>query len=138
MRVHLAKLLAGAALTTLLVALPSRAAAQEVTTHRVVISLNEQGELQYSLDPVVAYPGDRVVFSAPGMQSWTVTFRGATPFADRVISGTGTQERNVPILPNTAAGTYSYDVSVTRDGETVVEDPDIIVRDRGGDAKPGS
>ena len=115
---------------------PSSTEAQEVAIHRVVISLDAQGGLQYSLNPVVAYPGDRVIFSAPGMDSWSVTFPEATPFANRTISGNGTQERNVPILPDAAAGTYKYDVSVTVDGRTVTEDPDIIVRGRGDPTPP--
>lgn len=125
-------LISGLLLALTFVVLPTRAEAQGgVTVHRVVISLDQNGSLRYSLNPVIAYPGDRVVFSAPGMDSWTVTFQGQTPFQNRVIGGTGSDQRNVPILPTAATGRYKYDVSVTVDGRTVTEDPDIIVRGRG-------
>lgn len=132
MRFRFPPLLALTLLAAAFAGTPRNLAAQEAGVHQVVISLNpETGALQYSLNPVVAFPGERVVFSAPGMDSWTVTFQGATPFANREISGTGEDVRNVPILPAAAAGTYKYDVSVTVGGRTVTEDPEIIVRPPG-------
>ena len=135
MKFRLAALAPAVALAALL-AVPSAGAGQEATTHTVVISFNDQGELQYSLDPVIAYPGDRVVFRAVGIQSWTITFPDGTPFSERTISATGDQARTMPILPNAAVRSYAYDVSATRNGETVIEDPEIIVRDRGNGTPP--
>lgn len=137
MRVGTPKAVLGAVLVPLLLALPARAEAQEPpetpepVVHEVVISVDvSTGVLSYSLDPVEAMARDRVVFSAPGVESWTVTFTGETPFQDRVITGNGEQSRNVPILPTAAVGTYKYAVSVTVGGRTFTQDPEIIVRDR--------
>jgi plastocyanin len=127
------------ALVTTLLALPSTVEAQEPAVYQVVISVDPStGALSYSQDPVIAYPGDRVVFSAPGVSTWTVTFHGETPFSNREISGTGEQSRNVPILPTAATGSYAYDVSVTVGDRTFVEDPEIIVRARDEGASPPS
>jgi len=105
--------------------------AQQPEVHQLVISVDVQtGELSYSHDPLLAYPRDRIVFSAPGVDEWTVTFTGDTPFSNRVIRGRGDQSRNVPVLPAAAIGSYKYDVSVTVDGVTFTEDPEIIIRDR--------
>ena len=103
----------------------------------VVISFDvSTGTMSFSLDPVVVEQGrgDRIVFSAPGVESWRVSFAegSATPFQNRVIQGNGQQSRNVPILPNAAPGTYKYDVSVTVGGETHTVDPEIVVRPRRG------
>jgi hypothetical protein len=101
----------------------------------VVISFDTSTEtMAFSLDPVVveAGRGDRIVFSAPGVESWEVSFAegSETPFRNRVISGTGRQSRNVPILPNVEPGSYKYDVSVTVGGQTYSVDPEIVVRPR--------
>lgn len=103
----------------------------------VVISFDASaGTLSFSLDPVVVEQGrgDRIVFSAPGVESWRVSFaeESRTPFRNRVIEGNGRQSRNVPILPEAAPGTYKYDVSVTVGGETYTVDPEIVVRPRRG------
>ena len=120
-----------------MLAFPGRAEAQNrpetprPVVHEVVISVDPStGVLSYSLDPVEAIHRDRVVFSAPGVESWSVTFTGETPFENRVITGSGEQSRNVPILPTVAVGTYKYNVSVTVGGQTFTQDPEIIVRDR--------
>lgn len=111
--------------------LPVGLFAQQPQVHEVVIGVDvATGELSYSLDPVVAFRGDRVVFSAPGVESWTVRFPEDTPFGNREITGSGEQSRTVPILPAAAFQSYKYDVSVTVGGETFTEDPEIIVRDR--------
>lgn len=103
----------------------------------VVISFDTSSEAwSFSLDPVVVEQGrgDRIVFSAPGVDSWSVSFPegSATPFQNRVIQGNGRQSRNVPVLPEAAAGTYKYDVSVTVGGRTYTVDPEIVVRPRRG------
>lgn len=105
--------------------------------HEVVFSVDQRtGEISFSLDPVIVEQGrgDRIRFSATGVDSWAVSFAegSATPFSNRVIEGTGEQPRNVPILPNVATGTYKYDVSVTVGGSTWTVDPEIIVRARRG------
>jgi hypothetical protein len=101
----------------------------------VVISFDAATEtMSFSLDPVVVEQGrgDRIVFSAPGVESWTVSFAegSETPFRNRVISGNSRQSRNVPILPNAEPGTYKYDVSVTVGGQSYTVDPEIVVRPR--------
>lgn len=101
--------------------------------HQVMIFVNDDGSLSYSQDPVYAYPGDMVIFSAPGSSSWSVTFTGETPFANREIRGNGNQSRRVPVLPTAAAGSYFYVASVQMGDEIYEEDPEIIVRGRGDD-----
>ena len=101
----------------------------------VVISFDAStGTMAFSMDPVVVEQGrgDRIVFSAPGVESWRVSFAegSATPFQNRVIEGNGRQSRNVPVLPNAEPGTYKYDVSITIGGETHTVDPEIVVRPR--------
>lgn len=103
----------------------------------VVISFDAATEsMSFSLDPVVveAGRGDRIVFSAPGVERWEVSFAegSQTPFRNREIRGNGRQSRNVPILPNVEPGSYKYDVSVTVGGQTYTVDPEIIVRPRRG------
>ena len=102
----------------------------------VVISFDPSSEsMSFSLDPVVveAGRGDRIVFSAPGVERWVVSFaeRARTPFRTREIRGNGRQSRNVPILADVEPGSYKYDVSVTVGGQTRTVDPEIIVRPRG-------
>jgi hypothetical protein len=127
---HLARaLVAGLCLAT-------AAAAQDgPQVFNVVISFDTSTEtMSFSLDPVVVEQGrgDRIVFSAPGVESWEVSFAegSRTPFQNRVISGNGRQSRNVPVLPNAEPGTYKYDVSVTVGGQSYTVDPEIVVRPR--------
>jgi hypothetical protein len=122
-------LLAGAVLAT------SGAAQDRPQVFDVVISFDTStGTMSFSLDPVVVEQGrgDRIVFSAPGVEAWEVSFAegSETPFRNRVISGTGRQSRNVPVLPDVEPGSYKYDVSVTVGGETYTVDPEIVVRPR--------
>lgn len=103
----------------------------------VVISFDPSSErMSFSMDPVVveAGRGDRIVFSAPGVERWVVQFAegSQTPFRNRQIRGNGRQSRNVPILADAAPGSYKYDVSVTVGGQTYTVDPEIIVRPRRG------
>ena len=123
-------LLSAAALAMILA--PAAVLAQgPPAVHEVMIFVNDDGSLSYSQDPVYAYPGDMVVFSAPGSSSWSVTFTGETPFANRQIGGPGDQSRRVPVLPTAAAGSYFYVASVQMGDITYEEDPEIIVRGRG-------
>lgn len=122
-------LVAGAVLAT------SSAAQDRPQVFDVVISFDTSTEtMSFSLDPVVVERdrGDRIVFSAPGVESWEVSFAegSETPFRNRVISGTGRQSRNVPILPGVEPGSYKYDVSVMVGGERYTVDPEIVVRPR--------
>ena len=127
---HLAWVLAlGACLAT------AGAAQDRPQVFDLVISFDAATQtMSFSLDPVVVEQGrgDRIVFSAPGVESWEVSFAegSRTPFQNRVISGTGRQSRNVPILPEAEPGSYKYDVSVTVGGETYTIDPEIVVRPR--------
>ena len=105
------------------------AAAQ--TEHVVDISVDPStGVITVQPDTVIATRGDRVRFVGEGVDSWTVTFAEASPFANRVITGTaegGPAARVVPILPNAAYRGYKYDVSVTVGEETWTVDPEIVV-----------
>ncbi|HSM05526.1 MAG TPA: hypothetical protein VK858_12990 [Longimicrobiales bacterium] len=112
---------------------PAQLMAQEPLVHEVVITVDDEGQVVFSLDPVVAIPGDRVVFSAPGAESFTIDFPEGTPFQNRTITGTGQQPRNVPIPSGKVREQpYKYDVAVVIGGTTYTRDPEIIVRDRRG------
>jgi hypothetical protein len=114
--------------------LPGTSAAQDgPQVFDVVISFDPSTEtMSFSLDPVVVEQGrgDRIVFSAPDVESWRVAFaEGApSPLRSRVVQGSGRQSRNVPVVPEAAPGTYKYNVSVTVGGRTYTVDPEIVVR----------
>jgi plastocyanin len=117
---------------------PAQAEAQ-ATVHQVVITVDvETGALSYSLDPVIAFPGDLVEFVAP-QGSWRVTFNQQTPFVEQSIANDQPQPRRVPIRGNAEPGSYKYTVFVTIGDQTYSEDPEVIVRGRGEqEAQPGT
>lgn len=102
-------------------------------THEVVITVNPQGQVVLSLDPVVAIPRDLVIFSAPGSERFTIDFPEGTPFENRTIDGSGEQPRTVPIPPGKIREQpYKYDITLVVGGTTYTLDPEIVVRDRRG------
>jgi hypothetical protein len=114
---------------------PSDVAAQNSApvVHEVVITVNPQGQVVLSLDPVQAIPQDRVIFSAPGSERFTIDFPEGTPFENRTITGSGQQPRNVPIPPGKIREQpYKYDITLVVGGTTYTLDPEIVVRDRRG------
>lgn len=101
--------------------------------HDVVITFDPVAErVGVSVDPVVVVRGrgDRIVFSAEGVDRWRVSVdEGApAPFPSRTIEGNAFQSRNVPILPEVAPGTYDYQVAITAGGETYSVGYRIVVR----------
>jgi hypothetical protein len=119
-------------------AAPAQAEAQ-ATVHQVVITVDvETGAISYSLNPVIAFPGDLVEFLAP-QGSWRVTFNQLTPFVEQSIANDQPQPRRVPIRGNAEPGSYKYTVFVTIGDQTYSEDPEVIVRGRGEqESQPGT
>ena len=116
---------------------PTEVAAQDPApvVHQVVITLNTEGQVVLSLDPVLAIPRDRVVFSAPGSESFTIDFPEGTPFQNRTLTGSGDQPGTppVPIPPGKVREQpYKYDITLVVGGTTYTLDPEIVVRDRRG------
>jgi hypothetical protein len=110
---------------------PSSAEAQRPERHTVVVGLDEEtGALTWSPDPVLVYRRDQIVFTAPGSDSLIVTFPEESPFRNRRIRVTGGQSPPIPVLPQAAFQSYKYDIALTVGGETYIQDPEIIVRDR--------
>jgi len=99
----------------------------------VVITVNEEGQVVVTPDRIEAIPRDRVVFSAPGSEGFTVDFPEGTPFQNRTVTGNGQQPRNVPIpAGKVREAPYKYDVTITINGQTYEVDPEIVVRPRRG------
>ncbi len=113
---------------------PTDVAAQDPAPveHQVVITLNQQGQVVLSLDPVVAIPRDRVIFSAPGAERFTIEFPEGTPFQNRTVTGSAQQALPpIPIPPGKVREQpYKYDITLVVGGNTYTLDPEIIVRDR--------
>lgn len=110
---------------------PSSAEAQEPERHRVVVSLDDEtGELTWSPDPVLVYRRDQIVFTAPDSDSLIVTFPEESPFQNRRIRVLNDTSPPIPILPQAPFQSYKYDIALTVNGSTYIQDPEIIVRDR--------
>jgi plastocyanin len=102
----------------------------QAVVHQVVISVSEDGQFSYSLDPVRAARGDQIEWSCDS-GNWSVHFIGQTPLAQQAVRGTSSSSRRLPVRANAADGSYKYFVAVAVGDEVYTDDPEVIVGPRG-------
>lgn len=102
----------------------------QAEVHQVVISVSEDGQFSYSLDPVRAARGDQIEWRCES-GNWSVHFIGQTPLAQQAVRGRSGNARRLPVRADAANGSYKYFVAVAVGDEVYTDDPEVVVGPRG-------
>jgi plastocyanin len=106
----------------------SGAADRQVTVHYVEISVDTAtGTLSYSLDPVLAEPGDQIEWTSD-VGGWSVYFVDRTPLNKKSLRARRRGRVRRPVRPDAAEGSYKYFVAVAVGEDVFIDDPVVIVR----------
>jgi plastocyanin len=103
---------------------------EQMTVHTVDIRVDPStGQFSFSLDPVLAKPGDHVEWNSES-GDWSIQMVDKTPFAELGARGKRAEKKRLIVKPDAAQGRYKYTVAVAVGDDVFIADPEIIIGPR--------